>query len=59
MATREYIEKHRALSDEEFVQRCGENISPEVALKVRYMMSDISGMDKDNIYPETRLFRDL
>ncbi|WP_339748792.1 hypothetical protein [uncultured Rubinisphaera sp.] len=59
IAKRDYLVKHPPLSDEEFVQRCGENVPPEVALKVRRMISDFSGMDYEHIYPETRLFEDL
>ncbi len=59
IAKKEYLEKHPPLSDEEFVKRCGENVPPEVALKVRRIFSEISGMNYEHIYPDTRLIEDL
>ncbi|TWT64451.1 hypothetical protein [Rubinisphaera italica] len=56
---KEYLDKHPPLSDEEFVRRCGDNVPPEVALKVRRTFSETSGMDYEHIYPDTRLFEDL
>lgn len=47
------------LSDADFVARCGPDIRPEVALKVRSIVSVALGVDYERIHPEARFVEDL
>ena len=44
-----------AIDDDEFVRRCPPGIDPDVALKIRRILADVSGEDYEHIYPEQRL----
>lgn len=48
-----------AISDAEFLSRCRPGTNPEVALKVRRILSDCLGVEYERIYPESQLVRDL
>ena len=48
-----------AISDEEYLRRCGPEIPAEVALGVRKVLSDALGHDEATIYPEHRLIEEL
>ena len=47
------------IDDTEFVRRCGPGIRPDVALRVRRIVSDQLGVDYDRIYPEQSFVNDL
>lgn len=55
----EFRMKFPPLTDEEFVQRCGPGTNPEVALKVRDIISSSLGIEPEEIYPEHRFVDDL
>ena len=44
-----------AIDDDEFVHRCSTETGREVALKVRKIISEVSGEDYEHICPEQRL----
>lgn len=46
------------VSDEEFMAACSVKDS-EIALKVRQILSDCSGVDEENIHPNDRLIYEL
>lgn len=48
----------RYISDEEFLAACSVK-DPEVALKVRAILSDALGIDEHNIHPDDRLVHEL
>ena len=54
-----YLDSHPPIDDEEFLRRCRPGVNPEVALKVRQILCDVSGVDYEQIYPEAELVRDL
>ena len=54
-----YNGKFPAISDDEFVRRCGAGTSREVALKVRAIVAEQTGIKPEHIHPETRFFDDL
>ena len=54
-----YFETHPPISDEEFLELCDPEVKPEVALKVREILADFSGVEKERIYPEARIVADL
>ena len=56
---RDYLETHPPISDEEYLALCDPSVDPEVALKVREILEDVSGVDAEVIYPEARLISDL
>ena len=47
------------ISDEEFLELCGSRTDPKIALKVREIVSKVSGIDENQIYPDQRLRHDL
>jgi len=47
------------ISDEEFLELCGPETDPKIALKVREIFSKISGVDENQIYPDQKLWDDL
>lgn len=47
------------LTDDEFVKRCGARTNPEIALKVRDIISLQLGIAREHIYPEHRFVEDL
>lgn len=56
---RAFRERFPPISDEEFLARCPPGTDPEIALKVRETLSDARGVDRERIYPESRLIADL
>ena len=42
-------------TDDEFIQQIGSKVSPDVALKVRRIVADVSCYDIDEIWPDTNL----
>ncbi len=48
------IEPQPCLSDDEFCRLLGD-VSPDVALRVRGVLTDATGWDRDEIHPQTRL----
>ena len=56
---RAYRKSHPPLSDEEFVQRCSSDVPPELALRIRELFAQYSGVDAAIIYPDTRIVDDL
>jgi hypothetical protein len=47
------------ISDEEFLARCTPGVRPEIALKVRRVLSEALNVDEERIYPSSRLVEDL
>jgi hypothetical protein len=47
------------ISDKEFLARCTPGTSPEVALKVRRIVSKMLAVDYAQVYPSTRFIEDL
>ena len=47
------------ISDAEFVARCTPGTDPAVALRVRRIVADRSGVEYERIYPSTRFVDDL
>ncbi len=47
------------ISDDQFMALCPPGTNREIALKVRQVMSDCSGIDYEQIYPDSQLVRDL
>ena len=54
-----FEEDFPAMTDDEFVQRCGPGTNREVALKVRAIVARQTGIKPEHIHPETNLFDDL
>lgn len=54
-----YDRTHPPITDEEFLRLCGPGVSPELALKFRDIVAEISCVEKDRIYPDARLIEDL
>ena len=54
-----YCETHPPISDEEFVQLCAPGVKREIALRVRAIICDCTGIDYDRIHPDTRLMQDV
>ena len=55
----EIRKKFPPLTDDEFVKRCGLGTDPEVALKVRGIISEQLNIPREEIYPEHRFIDDL
>ncbi|WP_422929244.1 hypothetical protein [Singulisphaera sp. PoT] len=51
--------KFPPISDEEFLARCAPGTNPEIALKVRRIVSNSLGVDYERIHPECRFVDDL
>lgn len=51
--------KRPPITDDQFIRLLSPGVDPVIALKVREIISDVSGVDKKNIYPDARLFGDL
>ncbi|MCH9652589.1 MAG: hypothetical protein K0U86_08690 [Planctomycetes bacterium] len=50
-----FYKRWPAIDDDEFVRRCSPGTNREVALKVREIISDVSGEDYEHIHPEQPL----
>lgn len=55
----EFDKQWPPISDEEFLERCPEGSSRDVALKVRKIVSDTLFIPYDQVYPEQRFVEDL
>ncbi|HZZ71180.1 MAG TPA: hypothetical protein VFE24_02950 [Pirellulales bacterium] len=56
---RAFFEKFPPLDDAEFLRRCSPGVNPDVALRVRRIMSDQLGVEYCRVYPDPRLVEDL
>ena len=54
----EFLEKYPPISDDEFMEKLPAGTNRDVALRVRQIVAEQSGVDRERIYPET-LFVDL
>lgn len=54
-----YCETHPPISDEEFLHLCDTGVNRDVALQVRAIICDGTGIDYERIYPDTRLTQDI
>ena len=54
-----YCETHPPISDDEYLRLCDPGVSRDVALKVRAIICDCTGIDYERIYPDTRLMQDI
>lgn len=50
-----FYKKWPAIDEDEFVRRCSPETNREVAIKVRKIISDVSGEDYEHIHPEQQL----
>jgi hypothetical protein len=57
--TAEFNAKFPPISDEEFLARCRPGTNPEVALKVRRIISKQLGIESERIYPSSSFVEDL
>ncbi|MGE4000222.1 MAG: hypothetical protein AB7I48_08400 [Planctomycetaceae bacterium] len=42
------------ISDEEFLRRCSPGVRPEVAFKVRTLLSEHLGIEYERVHPESK-----
>lgn len=54
-----FVERFPPISDAEFLARCKPGTNPEVALKVRRIVSDALAVEYERIYPSSRFVNDL
>ena len=54
-----FNERFPPISDAEFLARCSPGTDPDIALKVRRIVSDSLGVEYERIYPSSRLIADL
>jgi hypothetical protein len=54
-----FEERFPPISDAEFLASCPSGTSPQIALRVRRLISDSLGVDYERIYPSSRLVEDL
>ena len=54
-----FKERFPPISDAEFMALCPAGTSPEIALKVRRIISDQLGVEYERIYPASRFVDDL
>jgi hypothetical protein len=54
-----FREKFPPISDEEFMANCRPGTNPEIALKVRRMISESLAVDYERVYPSSRFVEDL
>ena len=52
-------EKWPKISDDEFMKRCPPGTKRDVALKVRRVISEQTGLEYERIYPEQHFVNDL
>jgi hypothetical protein len=48
-----------AISDEEFVARCSPGTDPDIALRVRRIIAEFSGVDYERVHPGMNFIDDL
>lgn len=56
---RTFHDRFPPISDADFMARCLAGTRPEIALKVRRIISDCLGVEYERISPESRLHQDL
>lgn len=49
---RDYLDTHPPIGDEEFLRLLGDGVDREVALRVRRVVSRVTGLAYDRIYPD-------
>lgn len=54
-----FKERFPPIDDQEFIRRCGPDIQPEVAIRVRRIVSEQLGIEYNRIYPEQSFVNDL
>ncbi len=54
-----FAERFPPISDDEFVARCTPGTSREVALKVRRMVAEFSGIEYERVHPSLDFIWDL
>lgn len=54
-----FNKKFPSLTDEEFIAKLDPGIDPQIALKVRRVLSDSLGIDYERIHPNASLVKDL
>ena len=47
------------ISDAEFLERCDPGTNPDIALRVRRIVSESLGVEYERIYPSSRFVEDL
>ena len=55
----DYLRTHPPISDEEFLRRCSPGTPPDVALRVREIVAEVSCVPADQISPDARFVDDL
>lgn len=55
----EINERFPPITDDEFLARCSPGTNPEIALKVRRIVSELLAVEYDRIYPSTNFIEDL
>ena len=53
-AIAEFNAAHPPMSDDEFLARCSPNVRPDIALRVRAVVSVSLGIEYDRVYPDTK-----
>jgi hypothetical protein len=56
---RVFQERFPPMSDEEFVRACGPGTNPDIALRVRRIVSESLGVDYERIHPSSSFVNDL
>lgn len=56
---RSFEERFPAISEAEFMDRCGPGTDPQIAARVRRILAECLDMDEERIYPGSRLQNDL
>jgi hypothetical protein len=54
-----FRERFSPISDAEFLRRCPPDTNPDIALRVRRIVSDALAVEYERIYPSSRLMEDL
>jgi hypothetical protein len=54
-----FEERFPPISDAEFVARCSPGVNPDIALRVRRIISENLGVEYDRIHPSARWLEDL
>ena len=57
--SKRWYEKWPAIDDEEFLARCPAGTNREVALKVRRIVAEQTGVEYEHVYPEQSFVDDL
>lgn len=58
-AEQDFRQRFPPISDEEYLARFDVEMNPQIALKVRQILSEALGVEYERIYPESRLVDDL